>query len=209
MLISTSRYYEMYIKGKDAKYIAKQVDEIKRGIKALKHRMENPGYRYENGEANLEMSQIKASREYLAEAVSALREVGAYETTEEDLREESIQSMNGDVVRLTLTGGVYLEKKHIAELSEDGAKLTVSVLHGEEHEYPLDIEDARRTLDELHIGEWHDTYSPEDYGCAFSEAERWQLRIDYSGNLSPAFFDGVGVYPYNFDRLARLLKYEY
>ena len=45
---------------------------------------------------------------------------------------------------------------------------------------------------------------PEHYGCTLNEPTRWQLRVDYLSGSAPRFFDGVGVYPYNFSSLARL-----
>ena len=61
-------------------------------------------------------------------------------------------------------------------------------------------------LAELHFGEWRDVYSPEQYGCTLSDPEKWQLRIEYKNGSEPYFSDGVGIYPYNFEELCRILE---
>ena len=208
MLISAAQYHEMYIKNKDVEKIVKEVAELRRGIAGLKRRIESPSYYSEEHMAISEIDQVDASREYLATAIAELERLGAYEPCEEELVCRYVESSNPDIRRIVLTIGVHFERKYDIDISGENGRLTVSKLHESEVEYPIEKDRVMRVIEELHMGEWRDTYLPEHYGCSLSEPEKWQLRIEYSSGRAPRFYDGAGVYPYNFSRLAEIMKYE-
>lgn len=207
MYISVDDYREMYLSGRDASSVLEEIEKIRREISKVKAKLESPANVYEGNDYNSGSSQIEVFKGY----ISAARDYVFSLTGEPcDLSEEEkasllFDSMVDDIECLTLTVGRYLQDKYELSFKETGAEICEMHLEKDSVCRSVDSSSARECVRSMHIGDWKDTYTPEQYGCTLNEPTKWQLRIDYKRGHAPRFYDGFGIFPYNFDVLARLL----
>ncbi len=208
MYISVDSYYDMYLKDKSEDAVAAEVQKLRNEIDRLKRKMESPAHAYESNLSPSEVSVVNIYRDYLraaSEQLATLRGVSSV-LTEEEKRALIIDSMLSELAVLTLTVGNYLQYKYSLTVTDSSAVVTATSLGGESHSREVEKEKILSELAELHLGEWRDVYSPEQYGCTLNDPEKWQLRIEYKNGAAPYFSDGIGIYPYNFDELCRILE---
>lgn len=210
MYISVETYEEMYLKGKDAETVGREVEKLRNEIARIKRKMESPSYVYAERSYPSDDRVIEICRGYFERAASALAELLGVESVlnEEEKSAKFVDAMSEDISSLTLTVGRYLENKYEIYFTPSSAKITALHL-GEE---PTVTEAERDLLMDgiaaLHLGEWRQLYLPEDYGCTLNEPTKWQLRVEYYGGAAPRFYDGLGIFPYNFSSLCKLLGAE-
>ena len=209
LLITTECYKETYLDGKNADGIKKEIESLRHGIEKLKMKIESPASTLEGREGFSPREELFAAREYLRVAKEVLFEISGEDAESE--KEKAAGFINGrceNISRLTLTIGVYLTMKHTLDVLDRESILKVSELHGDEIEVRMDTERVMEEIRELRLGEWRDLYLPEHYGCSMSDAEKWRLAVEFKDGGAPIFFDGVGVYPYNFKSLCALMGAE-
>ena len=210
MFISAQCYEELYLDGKDEKAIFAEVEKIRREIAKLKQKMESPSYRAEIHPYPSEGDTVAKYREYLERALDKLSDIREGESIRTP-EEERSRAFNGRIDRIaavTLTQGRYLQYKHELSFEDGTAYLKTFHLDSEPTVKEVSEEKMKLDIEKLYLGEWKSSYSYDSYGFAVNDATRWQLRIDYFGKINPVFFDGVGIFPYNFDDLLRLLEAE-
>lgn len=207
MYISVENYREMYLKGKDSKVVLDEIEKIRHEIAKIKNKLESPVNSYNSYTHSSEIASIDVFRGYLSAALGYLSEINeeACDFTEEEKASMIFDSTVDGISCITLTVGEYLQDKYELIFGGEEAEILEVHLGGESVSRKINTETAREKIHSLHIGEWHENYSPEKYGCTLNEAVKWQLRIDYKTGAAPRFFDGYGVFPYNFSILARLL----
>ncbi|MBQ7332996.1 MAG: hypothetical protein IJW38_01435 [Clostridia bacterium] len=209
MLLSAETYRDMYLEGKDESSVKEEAVKLRREIARLKYKMESPSYPFETHPFPSEYDQLSACRSYLNEANERLLALGVTpEYSEEELLNRDF-SNNADCIRkVSLAIGTYLD--HCYELRIYDSEATLCRISGgnKSVEVSLDREKVISSLLTLNMGEWRDSYLPEHYGSSFSEPVRWRLLIEFSNSFAPRFYEGVGVFPYNFDKLKRLLGVE-
>ncbi len=207
MYISVDTYEELYLKGKDIETLEREVEKLRNEISRIKRKMEMPYYIRANTAFPTDEQVIEICRGYFEKATAYLKEVAdnADILTEEERVAVLVDSMTENISCVTLTVGRYLEDKYELDISESYAKLTRIRLGGDSVTEENEKEPLIGALYALHLGEWRQNYLPEDYGCTLSEPVRWQLRIDYFGKAAPRFYDGLGIFPYNFNSLCKLL----
>ena len=155
-----------------------------------------------------ESDQLTACRSYLSEAYESLKLSGIpIEPTEEELLEENFEENASAIRKVSLAIGTYLDRCYELRIYDEEARLCRIADGIKSVEVSLDKDKALRTLLDMHIGEWRDTYLPEHYGSSFSEPTRWRLLIEFSNGHAPRFFEGVGVFPYNFEKIKKLLEF--
>ena len=209
MYISVESYEEMYLENKEVSLIELEVEKLRSEISRLKTKMESPAYRY----ASLpgDGGDIEIYRTYFEKAAEVLSNKlgGVNVLTEEERVALIVDSMIEDIECLTLTLGRHFENKY--ELRFEGESAEITEIHlGEAPAVREENKSAvLESLRALHIGEWKATYLPEQYGCTLNEPTKWQLRIDYRGGAAPRFYDGLGIFPYNFSSLCKLLGAEF
>ena len=208
MYISVESYEAMYLNNKDVSVLEREVEKLRVEIARLKTKLESPAHRYsgfsdDNGVVEIYRSYFDKAAEYLSEKLGGISVL-----TEEEKVARIIDSMTDDIECVTLTVGMYLENKYELNFSADHAEITEIHLG----EAPITREGNKVILLEalraLHLGEWKANYLPEHYGCTLSEPTKWQVRIDYSGSAAPRFYDGLGIFPYNFSALCKMLGAE-
>lgn len=59
---------------------------------------------------------------------------------------------------------------------------------------------------DLHVGEWREMYRASDYGEEVADGTSWSLKVQFDGEMKPAEFAGINVFPYNFGLLDQLIK---
>ncbi len=212
MFIDVDCYEELYLKGKDRKTVIAEVEKMRSAIDRIKLKMESPLYAYDDRvRYPSETLNIDICRKYLAAAIKyAESEFGETDLlTEEEKAASYVEGLNSKITALNLTIGHYFENTYRLELSGDRARLVSHNRDGEESEETADAARAREVIENLRLGEWKSTYMPENYGCNLSEPVKWQLRVEYCDGIAPRFFDGAGVFPYNFSLVAKLLGAEY
>ena len=207
MYISVNNYKEKYLVGKSAAAISDEIVKLRREILKVKNKLESPAGAYDFRSYSNESTAIDIYKEYLFAAVYHLASLTGESPafTEEEKSSFVFDSVVDDVSCLTLTVGRYLEKKYELDLSGSEASVREMRLESDAVQKSVDIAYAREVIRGLHLGEWKESYTPEQYGCTLNEPVRWQLRLDYANGSAPRFFDGVGVFPYNFSVLCRLL----
>ena len=210
MFISAQCYEELYLDGKDEKAILAEVEKIRKEIAKLKQKMESPSYRAEIHPYPSEGDTVAKYREYLERALdklSAINHRDSFRTPEE----EHSRAFNAKIDRisaLTFNQGRYLQYKHELSFESGAAYLKTFHLDSEPTVKEVDEEKMRLGIKKLYLGEWKSAYSYDNYGFAVNDATRWHLRVEYVGRERPVFFDGVGIFPYNFDDLLRLFEAE-
>ena len=207
MYISVENYKEMYLNGKDAAAVAEEIQKIRRQIARAKEKLESPANVYDSYANESETSVIDIYKGYLNAALGHLSALTGLpcELTEEEKASLIFDSTVDDISCITLTAGRYLQDKYELTFNGDVAEICELHLGDDSVCRGIDLSHARKTVKALHIGEWKETYTPEQYGCTLNEPTKWQLRIDYRSGSAPRFYDGFGIFPYNFDVLARLL----
>ena len=207
MYIGVDTYEELYLKGKDIETLEREVEKLRNEISRIKRKMEMPYYIRANTAFPTDEQVIEICRGYFDKAILYLKETSdnADVLTEDERAAALIDSMTENISCVTLTVGRYLEKKYELVINESYANLTRICLGGNSVTEEKEKEPMISALYSLHLGEWRQSYLPEDYGCTLSEPVRWQLRIDYFGKAAPRFYDGLGIFPYNFNSLCKLL----
>lgn len=211
MFISVDTYEEMYLKDKDAKVVENEVQKLRNEISRIKRKMEMPSYVYSEKRFPTDDQIIEMCREYFKKAIEVLGSfIGADNAlTEEEKSAALTDSMTYDISCLTLTVGRHFEYKFELDISDLGARIMKTRL-GEETTVEEKDRDAMLSgIYALHLGEWKASYMPQDYECTLNEPVKWQVRIDYYGAAAPRFYDGVGIFPYNFSMLCKLLGAEW
>ena len=208
MYISVESYEEMYLKNKEVGVIEREVEKLRSEISRLKIKMESPAYRYaslptDGGDVEIYRTYFEKATEVLSERLG-----GVSVLTEEEKVALLVDSMLEDMECLTLTLGRHFENKYELRFNGESAEITEIHLG----EAPCVREGNKRellsSLEAMHIGEWKASYLPEQYGCTLNEPMKWQVRIDYRGGAAPRFYDGLGIFPYNFSALCKLLGAE-
>lgn len=210
MYISVESYEEMYLNNKDVAEIEREVEKIRGEIARLKMKIESPAYLYATKSFPTDDKVIEIYRAYFNKATEVLSaKLGvACVLTEEEKVARLVDSMTDEIECLTLTIGRYLENKYELSFDSDSAKITELHL-GEAAKIRVGNRDELLSaLRELHIGEWKANYLPEQYGCTLNEPTKWQVRLDYRGGAAPRFYDGLGIFPYNFTALCKILGAE-
>ncbi len=205
MYISVENYEEMYLKGKDRDTVLEEIFKIRREIAKAKAKLESPANVYDSYPEQTDV--IEVCRNYLAAAMDYFYALTneKCELTEEEKASLIFNSTVPDIACLTLTVGRYLQDKYELTFSEGTAEIREIHLGEDEITRSVDGKRAREVILGLNMGEWHESYTPDRYGCTLNEPTKWQIRIDYSTKAAPRFFDGFGVFPYNFEILSKLL----
>lgn len=205
MYISVENYEEIYLKGKDSETVLEEIEKIRREIAKAKTKLESPANVYDTYPRD--ESVIDICRKYLASAMKYYSDLTgkACELSEEEKASAIFNSTVSDVSCITLTVGRYLQDKYELTFGSDSAEICEIHLEKEPTVRAVDRKHAMDTVLALNMGEWKESYTPDQYGCTLNEPTKWQIRIDYSGKESPRFFDGFGVFPYNFEVLLKLL----
>lgn len=208
MYISVDNYKEMYLLGKSASAVTEEIEKIRREIAKVKNKLESPANAHDARSYSTENTAIDAYKKYLAAAIKYYSEIteGESALSEEEKASMVFDSQVDDISCVTLTVGRYLQDKYELMLEGDRAELSEIHLGSDVVRKAVNPVSSREVIRALHIGEWKDNYTPDQYGCTLNEPTRWQVRIDYYGVSAPRFFDGVGVFPYNFSLLARLMN---
>ena len=207
MYISVEDYYDMYLKDKNEETVAMELEKMRMSIDDLKRKIESPLYSYGSGMPISEGSVVAIYRDYFNRAADHLAKMRGIASvlTEEEKRALIIDSMLPSLSALTLTVGSYLQYKYTLSVTDTSAFVTFNSLDGRSERRELNRDAVLAELAELHLGEWRDLYTPEQYGCTLNDPDKWQIRIEYKNGSAPYFSDGIGIYPYNFNVLCDIL----
>ena len=207
MYISVDNYREMYLAGKDAPSVLEEIEKIRREIAKIKTKLESPANIYNSRAYPSEISAVEIYKEYIRAARDYVYELTGEicDLTEEEKSSLVFDSTVDDISCLTLTAGRYLQDKYELTFFDGYCEICEIHLGVEPISRRIDANSAREAIRSIHIGGWKETYTPEQYGCTLNEPTKWQLRIDYRTGACPRFYDGFGIFPYNFDLLVRLL----
>ena len=207
MFITVDDYEEMYLKGHSAEEILAETEKLRREIAKTKRKAESPSYIYNAKEFPTVADTVAIYRNYLARAVAILSDTwDVCALTEEDKASAIFDSMIDSISCLTLTAGVYLQDKYEIIISGEEALLSNQTLGAEKVCKSVDKDKVLSSFRALFVGEWESVYVPENYGCTLNEPTKWQLRIDYCGTAAPRFYDGFGIFPYNFRSLQKIFE---
>ena len=207
MYISVENYREKYLVGKDITALTEEIGKLRREIMKVKNKLESPAGAYDLRSYATESAAIDTYKGYLSAAIERLCEVSgeAPSFTEEEKASLIFDSTVDGISCVTLTVGRYLQDKYELSLGSEEGSVCEIHLDREPVMRSVDPLTAREVIRSLHMGDWKESYTPEQYGCTLNEPTKWQIRIDYNGGSAPRFFDGVGVFPYNFSTLCRLM----
>ena len=209
-MISQNYYEEMYLKGKDAATVEREIRHLRAEIARRKQRMESPATSFEERRFPSSGVNVAMCREYLNSALRYLCEIngGIDIRSEEEKASDVIESLNGEIKSITLNVGKNPEKVYSVRVSEASAHLTVCAGGNTVSETELDRFGVMEVIDGLRMSEWKAEYTPEQYGCVLNLPTEWKLTIEYNGATASREYKGRGVTPYNFDILARLMGAE-
>ena len=210
ILISQTYYKEMYLEGKDAAAIEREVRHLRAEIARRKEKMESPATAFEERRFPTPGVNVSICREYLNLALDYLSEIngGADVRNESEKAAQIIESLNGNIKAIKLSVINQLEKVYSITISDDSVYLTSSVDGELCGRTELDRFGVMEVIDGLRMSEWKAEYTPEQYGCVLNLPTEWKLTIEYNGATASREYKGRGVTPYNFDILLRLMGAE-
>lgn len=210
MYISTDKYEEMYLKGRSESELEAEVEKLRREIERLKMKVESPAYSFDPHQLPSDAATISIYRMYFDVAVDNLSKLKGNQNVlnEKELRAKSIDANVDFISCLSLTIGKNLDDKFILNIDREKAVLTEEKNNKPVVSIEKDKSKTLNFLKDLHIGQWRERYSAELYGYVLDEPIKWQLKIEYQNGFCDVFFEGFGVFPYNFDSLCRFLGAE-
>ena len=210
MMISPEVYYKEFLQGKDQESILEQICLLREKTSWLKQLLEYDDHGEK--EATImpsSMTRIKCNREYLEMAKRALEEAGGhYESTEEELRDQSFNMNLTHMHEFTLEIGGFFSgyTKYMYTIS--GNKVIVDA----EHSYiykptappvfeSFTREEYLQSIASFHMGEWKQRYD----NPYVLDGTQWSIDIQYDSNMDPVEFYGSNAFPYNFQELLDFL----
>ena len=216
MMISPETYYELYLKGKNAKQIMTIIRSLKREISRLKNIMEHPEYQcmmHPN-----EAVRISCNRYYLEQAKQALTEAGGiYVPTKAELKAQEFNANIPYISKIEFSIGGFFEGHEKRTYTIEGDIVNTYVEHSlmlkpsnfdDSEIEEMNKEDFLECLADLHIGEWQRSYSPRRFGYEVLDGTQWHLYIYFSNGHRTVKIEGSNAFPYNFDRLTELFEVE-
>ena len=208
MMISPEGYYECDFKGKSAAEIKKEIESLKQEIAQLKYEAEKPGFhddrRPDHG------TIIDMSREYLKMAVKALKDTGEEYIPDESEKRSAAFDKNIPYIRtIHIQIGSFPTPCEYSFYLEENPAYCVSTFPFDKEgssKQPFDREEFLNTVQEMHMGEWRETYDPGRYGIIILDGESWEIEIEYSNGARAERFEGYAAYPYNFELVQSLIE---
>lgn len=166
MMIAPEVYYEENIARKSPKEILKEIKSIKAEIRRLKAIEENP---IEENifdrfmDPSLEV-RIKCCHLYLQKAIKGLEEIGTkYIPSAEEKRATEFDDNIKNITQFSLNIGGYFAGFHTYTVDITDSKATLVVKHFKSLEqYPVEKNIFLEDLKDLYIGEWENSYYPEE-----------------------------------------------
>ncbi len=211
MNISVECYEELYLKNKNVEEVNAEVENIRRYIERIKYEMEAPAFSYEDRFYPSLILDISMCKKYLSSALSALSKLkqGEDVLTEEEKSGLIFDGECENISRICLTLGMDFEKKYELIIDELSAAVMVWQKDSEPVIHVIDRKEAVNDIYDLHMGEWHELYTPEQYDCMLDDPIKWNLCIDYGNGAASRNFEGIGIFPYNFKSVCKLLGAEF
>ena len=218
MMISPDSYYDEYLKGKTKEQILSTIRGLKREIGRLKNALENESLRDQEIAEPSEETRIQCTREYLQRAKLAYSQAGGkYKLSKSEETAAEFDANLNAINKITLDiGGCFGGYcKYVVEMTEELSAYKVLWEDEEPFELinmnegqPFTKIDYLLALSELHIGEWRRRYSTERFGYYVLDGTHWSLEFEYNNGHNAIRFSGDNSYPYNFEKLERLLGIE-
>jgi len=211
MMISPEGYYEEYLKEKTKEQIMSAIRGLKQEIGRLKNMMESPDYGQEPIVHPSEDTRIHWTHEYLERAKLAYAEAGGTYTLSKSEEKAADFDENMDFIcKITFGIGGFFGgyRSYVVELSDDLRAFT-KLWEEEEPLVLLDTDNEEAftkatfisSLADLHIGEWHRSYSTKRFRYMVCDGTQWDLEFEYNNGHKPLRINGDNSYPYNFDKL--------
>ena len=213
MMISPETYYEENLKGKTATQILFAIRGLKQEISRLKNNIENPNYLCRMDPS--EDVRLWCTRMYLERAKQALVEAGGtYVPSKAELKAEEFNANIPFISKVEFSIGGFFDGFETRTYTIEGDNIYID----DEHSLifkPSDLGDVEiekmnkdsflEGLADLHIGEWCSNYDSSRWGDTVLDGTQWHLYIYYSNGRRPVKIEGSNDYPYNFDKLQKLL----
>ena len=216
LMISPESYYEQKLKGKSEKEIRTIIRGLKNEIGHLKNIMEHPNYGNQPISHPSEAVRIWCDRMYLECAKQTLHEIGAvYTPAQAELKAMRFQENIENIREIRLEIGGYFTGYCQYTISIEDDQIHYDVEHSlmlqpvkmlNADDYSMTKDELFEGLRELHIGEWLHKYDPERFGYMYLDGTQGTMDIEYSNGMKAAHYYGNNSYPYNFDKLAELLR---
>ncbi len=212
MMISPEGYYEMELKGKSIKDIAKKIRSLKNEIGHLKKAIESPKYGTTVIIMPDEHTRLWYIRLYLARAIAAYEEAGGtYQPSKAEQRSVAFDADIPNIIKITFMIGSFFSGHETCTITLSGDHLQMWVEHtltptptnfNIEPGCPITKEELFDGLRDIHIGEWkHHYYDPH-----ILDGTQWELTIEYAGGRKVEY-DGSNAYPFSFERFCELIGY--
>ena len=214
MMICPDSYYEMNLKGKNAKQILSAIRGLKNEIGHLKNIMEHPDYGTEIIMHPSEEVRLWCTRLYLERAKEALAEAGGtYTPSQAELKAKAFDDSVPHITKVIFSIGGYCGGYETYTVDLSGDHLQMDTEHsyipkpsnfGIERDYPMSKKEFLDRLYDLHIGEWRTSYNLSRFGIHVCDGTQWNLEIYFSNEHKPVKIYGDNAYPYNFEHLKKL-----
>lgn len=218
MMISPELYKEQNLKGRSKEEIFKLIKELRKEISELVQIEDTP-----DSEPSPMLpgrrTIISCDREYLKAAIEAYEETGGvYNPSDKERRElEFNNSLNHlGCVKFTLFSFVRGSEVWICTIEEEDVLVRrMDFMRFPDEGQPAESKDEFRItkeeffegIKELHVTEWKRSYMRKE--IVFDDGGDWSLEFFYYGPEKTRKYTGSGIYPYNFDELASLLRMDW
>ena len=214
MMINPDGYYEMNLKGKNAKQILSAIRGLKNEIGHLKNIMEHPDYGAEIIMHPSEEVRLWCTRLYLDRAKEALAETGeTYTPSQAELKAKAFDDSVPHITKVIFSIGGYCSgyETYTVDLTDDHLQMNTEHSYipkpsnfGIVKDYPMGKKEFLDRFYDLHIGEWRANYNLERFGIHVCDGTQWDLEIYFSNEHKPIKIYGDNAYPYNFNKLQEL-----
>ena len=206
MMISPQTYVDMYIAGKSAKEIKKEIEKLKRRIRELKRILENPSLEVEPFVCPHPSVQISVTFDYIEAARAYLYETtGELYMTKSDERAFIFAENLKNIVSLKLhISGFFNPAEPVVIKFVEGKVIRIEY---DEEILDYDKEGFLEDFGRLNVGYWRRHYDTSRFGYDVCDGEQWELTVKYLSGKKEVF-GGSNAYPYNFNELCYLFQIE-
>lgn len=215
MIVSPERYYEEYLKDKNAEQILTTIRGLKQEIGHLKNTMEHPEYGKEPIMHPGESTRLWCTRLYLERAKEALIEAGGtYTLSQSELKVVVFEKSIPAICKVVFSIGSFFSEYETRIYTFDDEHLRVDVQNSLipeltnlniDLDYTISKKAFLEGFRELHISEWRTKYDLRRFGYEMCDGTQWELEIYFSDGHKPVKIYGDNAYPYNFKELQELL----
>lgn len=200
-MMSLEMFHEQILKGKNPQEVYELIEDFKIEMIFLKVQIEQKNILKLTLPPEDMVSKIKNYRFYIEDSYRYIESLnGEVNWAEEDAFTQNFQKSIPFIEKID-----YSENdKNLCEIlfDEDSVRIT----QNKETVPSIDKEFFLNALSELHMGEWREVYTANDYGLDSINGFSWKIKVYFKYDMDTVLFTGTDAYPYNYKTFKQLIQ---